>query len=67
MYENVDLHMHYAVNMADVNYFGTQIPEIEKSDGHMQIESAELHGKYLTEPEDHLTDSDVLLSKTQRF
>ena len=29
----------------------------------MQIESAELYGRDLTEPEDHLTVSDVLLSE----
>ena len=34
--ENVDLNMCYAVNMAVVNYFGTQIPEIENIDGHIQ-------------------------------
>ena len=28
--KNVDLHMYYTVNMAVVNVFGTQIPEIEK-------------------------------------
>ena len=27
---NVDLHMYYTVNMAVVNYFRMQIPEIEK-------------------------------------
>ena len=27
--ENVELHMYYTVNMAVLNYFGTQIPEIE--------------------------------------
>ena len=40
---NVDFFAYYhTVNMAVVNYFGTQIPEIEKIDGHMQIESADL-------------------------
>ena len=43
--------MYYPVNMGVVNYFGTQIPEIEKTYGHMHIESAELSGKNLTEPE----------------
>ena len=43
--EIVDLHMYFTVNMADVNYFGTQIPDIEKIDGHMQIVSAESHKK----------------------
>ena len=37
--------MYYIVNMAVVNYFGTQIPEIEKTDGHIQIESADVHEK----------------------
>ena len=45
--KNIDLHMNYTVNMAVVNYFGTQIPEIEKIDGHMEIESAKKHGKDL--------------------
>ena len=56
---NVDLHMYYTVNMA----VGTQIPEIEKMNGHMQIESAELYGKDLTEPGDHFTVTDTLLSE----
>ena len=47
--------------MAVVNYFGTQIPEIENIDGHMQIESAELHGKDVMELVDHFTVSDILL------
>ena len=50
--EKVDLLMYYTVNMAVVNYFGTQIPKFEKTDGHMQIEPAELHCKDLTESED---------------
>ena len=62
--ENVDLHMYYTVNMAVVNYFGTQIPELEKIDGHMQIESANMHEKELTDPRDQFTVSDVLLSET---
>ena len=28
-----------------LNYFGTQIPEIEKINGHMQIETADIHEK----------------------
>ena len=64
---NVDLHMYNTVNVAVVNYFGTQIPEIEKIDGHMQIESADLYGKDLTDPEHQFTVSDVLLSETQLF
>ena len=59
--ENVDLHMYYTVNMAVVNYFGTQIPEIKKIDGHVQIETTNDTG--LTEPKDQFTVSDVLLSE----
>ena len=55
--------MCYTVNMAIVNYFGTQIPEMEKINGNMQIESAELHGKDRTEAEDHCTVSEVLPSE----
>ena len=61
--ENVDLHMYYTVNMAVVNYFGTQIPEIEQIDGHMQIETVNTNGKGLNDPEDQFTVSDVLLSE----
>ena len=61
--ENADLYIYYTVNMAVVTYFGIQIAEIENIDGHMQIESAELHGKDLNESEDNLTVSDVLLSE----
>ena len=43
--ENVDLHIYYTVNMTVVNYFGTQIPEIEQIDGHMQIETINTNGK----------------------
>ena len=35
--------------MAVVNYFETQISEIEKSDGQMKIELADFHGKDLTD------------------
>ena len=45
--------------MTVVNYFGTQIPEIEKIDGHIQIVSANVHGKDLTDPKDQFTVSDV--------
>ena len=55
--------MCYPVNMVVLTYFGTQIPEIEKIDGHMQIESADLYRRDLTEPENHFTDSDILLSE----
>ena len=48
--KNVDLHMYTTLNMAVVNYYGTLIPEIEKIDGHMQIETAEVHEKDLTDP-----------------
>ena len=60
-YENVDLHMYYTVNMAVVNYFGTQISEIEKMDGHMQIETTDIHEKDVNDPEDQFTVLDVLL------
>ena len=60
----MDLHIQYTVNMAVVNYFEIQIPEIEKIDEYMQIESAaELHEKYLTESEDHFTVEDLLISE----
>ena len=49
--------------MAVVNYFGTQIPEIEQIDGHMQIETINTNGKELNDPEDQFTVSDVLLSE----
>ena len=49
--------------MAVVNYIWTQIPEIEATNGHMQIELAKFYGKDLTEPEDHFTVSDILLSE----
>ena len=55
--------MHYAVNMAVVNYFVTQIADIEKIDVHMQIELAELYEKDLNESEDHFIVSDLLLSE----
>ena len=61
--ENVNLHMYYNVNMAVVNYFGTQIPEVEKIDSHMQIETANTNGKDLNDPKDQFTVSDVLLSE----
>ena len=51
--------------MAVVNYFGTQISEIEKVDGHMQIKSADLYGKDLIYPKDQFTVSDVLLPENQ--
>ena len=61
--ENVDLHMYYTVNMAVVNHFGTQIPEIEQIDGHVQIETMNANGKELNDQEDQFTVSDVLLSE----
>ena len=60
---NVALHMYYTVNMTVVNYFGTQIPEVEKIDGHMQIETTNIHEKDLNNPKDQFTPSDVLLSE----
>ena len=61
--ENVDLRKYYTVNMAVVNYFGTQVPEIEQIDGHMQIETMKANGKELNDQEDQFTVSDVLLSE----
>ena len=61
--ENVDLHMYYTVNMEVVNYFGTQIQEIEQIDGHMQIETINTKSKELNDPEDQFTVSDILLSE----
>ena len=61
--ENVDLHMYYTVNMAVVNSFGTQIPEKEQIDGHMQLETINANGKELNDPEEKFTISDVLLSE----
>ena len=55
--------MYYTMNMAVGNYFGTQIPEIEQIDGHMQIETINANGKELNDPEDQFTVSDVLLSE----
>ena len=55
--------MYYTVNMAVVNYFGTQIPEVEKIDGQIQIETTDMHAKDLIDPEDQFTVSDVLLSE----
>ena len=59
--ENVDLHVYYTVNMTGVNYFGMQIPKVEKIDGHMQIETTDVHEKHLNDPKDQFTVSDVLL------
>ena len=42
--KNVDLHMYYTLNMAAVNHFGTQIPEIEEIDEQMKTE-LDSHGK----------------------
>ena len=49
--------------MAVVNYFGTQIPEVEKIDGHMQIETINTNEKDLNDPKDQFTVLDVLLSE----
>ena len=61
--ENVELNVYYTVNMAVVNYFGTQIPEVEKIDGYMQIETINTHEKDLNDPKGQFTVSDVLLSE----
>ena len=55
--------MYYTVNMAVVNYFGTQIPEVEKFDGHMQIETTDIYEKDLNDPKDQFKVSDELLSE----
>ena len=55
--------MYYTMNMAVVNYFVTQIPEIEQIDGHMQIETINTNGQKLNDPEDQFTVLDVLLSR----
>ena len=34
--------MYYTVNMAVVNYFGTQIPEVEQINGLMQIKTIQM-------------------------
>ena len=39
------------------------LPEIEQTDGHMQIETINTNGKELNDPEDQFTVSDVLLSE----
>ena len=57
--------MYYTVNMAVVNYFGTQIQEVEKIDGHIQIETTDIHEKDLSDPKGHFTVSDVLLSEAK--
>ena len=61
--ENVDFHMYYTVNMAVVNYFGTKIPEVDKIDGNIQIETTDMHEKDLNDPKYEFTVSDVLLSE----
>ena len=63
--ENVDLHMHYTVNTAVVIYFGTQIPEVEKIDGHIQIETADIHEKDLNDPKDQFIVQMYYYLKTQ--
>ena len=49
--------------MAVVSYFGTQIPEVEKINGHMQIETTDIHENDLNDLKDQFTVSDVLLSE----
>ena len=41
--------------MAVVNYFGTQIPETEQIDGHLQIETMNANDKELNDQEDQFT------------
>ena len=55
--------MYFTVNMVVVNNFGTQIPEVEKIDGHMQIETITSNEKDLNDPKDQFTVPDVLLSE----
>ena len=57
--------MYYTTDITVVNYFGTQIPEIEIMDGQMKIQSVDLQGKYLTESDDHFRVTDVPLSETK--
>ena len=52
--------MKYQFNMAVVSYFGTQIPEVEKIDGHIQIETTDIHEKDMNDPKDQFKISDVL-------
>ena len=59
----MNLHMYYTLNMAVVNYFGTQIPEVEQINCHMQIETINTNIKGLNDPEDQVTVRDVLLSE----
>ena len=65
--KNVDFHMYHTVNMAVVNYFGTQTPDIKKIVRQMKIElgseSADFQEKDLAESEDHFIVTDVLLSE----
>ena len=51
--------MYYTVSITVVK----NLRKFGKMDGHMEIESAELHGKDLTESEDLLTVTDVLQSE----
>ena len=55
--------MYYTVNMEVVNCFGTQIPEVEIIDGHVQIETADIRKKDLNDQKDQFTVLDVLLSE----
>ena len=55
--------MYYTVNMSAMNYFGTEIPEIQKVDDQMQIKSSDFYGKDPTDPEVQFTVSDILLSE----
>ena len=59
----MDFHIYNTVNLPVMNYFGTKLPDTGKIDGQMKTElnseSAELHGKDLTELEDHFTATEV--------
>ena len=59
---NVDLHVYCTLNVAVVNYFGTQVPEVERIGGCMQIGLANVHRRDLADPKDQFTVSDMFLS-----
>ena len=59
----MDLHMYYTINVAGVNYFGSEIPEVEKIDGKWKLKQKICMEKDLAESEDHFTVPDLLLSE----
>ena len=62
--EGVDLHVCYTVSVAVVDYFGTQVPEVEQIDGCVQIETMNVNDKELGDQKDQFAVSDVLLSES---